>query len=181
MAKTRQQKEEIIKKIAELLKTMKSLVFIDYYGLKVKEINNLKKILKEKNSQYLVTKKTLLKLALKNAGIENINLDALAGGIGLVWSPMDEVEPARLIVKFKKEHEKMKIQGGIFSARGGSALGGDLEFIGSDKIEFLAKLPSKEQLIGQVVGLLKAPLSGLVYTLQGNLNKLVYILSQIKH
>ena len=171
MAKTRQQKEEIIKKIAELLKTMKSLVFIDYYGLKVKEINNLKKILKEKNSQYLVTKKTLLKLALKNARIENINLDALAGGIGLVWSLADEIEPARLVVKFRKEHEKMKIQGGIF----------DLEFIGSDKIEFLARLPSKEQLIGQVVGLLKAPLSGLVYTLRGNLNKLVYILSQIKH
>ena len=170
MALSRQQKEKTLQNLEELLKKAKSLVLIDYYGLKVKEINNFKKILKEKNSQYLVTKKTLLKLALKNAGIENINLDALAGGIGLVWSPTDEIEPARLVVKFKKEHEKMKIQGGIF----------EQEFVGGDKIEILAKLPSKEQLIGQVVGLLKAPLSGLVFTLKGNLRNLVYILGVIK-
>ncbi|MDD5172861.1 MAG: 50S ribosomal protein L10 [Patescibacteria group bacterium] len=170
MAKTKKQKEEIIKKIEKELSKMKSLVFIDYYGLKVKEIDQLRKLLKEKSCQYLVTKKTLLDIVLKKLGL-NINLDEIEGGAGLVFGFDSEVEPAKLVVKFAKEHEQLKIKGGIM----------EKNFIDSMMVETVAKLPGKQELIGQLLGTIKGPINGFVYALKANLKSLVYILSSIKN
>ena len=80
MAKTHQQKEEVINKIEKDLRNVKSLVFVDYYGLKVPEVEDLKKKLKEKSCKYLVAKKTLLGIVLKKIGLEHIDLSKLEGG-----------------------------------------------------------------------------------------------------
>ncbi len=170
MAKTKEQKQELIKNIEEGLSKMKSLIFIDYYGLKVKEINQLRSLLKQKACQYLVAKKTLLGIVLKKLGMENINLDEIEGGVGLVFGFDSETEPAKLVVKFAKEHEQLKIRGGIV----------EKGFIDSEMVKVVAKLPSKQELIGQVIGTMKGPINSFVYVLKGNLKSLVYILSSIK-
>lgn len=170
MAKTKEQKKEIIKQLEQELKQAKSLVFVDYYGLNVSAINELRKLLKQKACKYLVAKKTLLKIALNNAGLKNIDLDAIKGGVGLVFGYDDEIEPARSAAVFAKAHKQLSIQGGIFNS----------EFIQAEKVKVLARLPGREKLIVQVIRTIKSPLDNLVYVLQGNLKNLVYVLSNIK-
>jgi large subunit ribosomal protein L10 len=178
MAKTKEQKKEMVKNIEEQLGQMKSLVFVDYYGLKVNEIQELRKMLKKESCQYLVTKKTLLNIALKNIGLDKIDLDKIAGGVGLVFSARggsalgggSDILPAKMVVSFAKEHGALKIQGGIF----------ERDFIPVEKVEQLAKLPTKPEIIGQLLRGLKGPINNFVYTLKGNLKNLVYVLSAIK-
>ncbi len=170
MAKTREQKQEIIKDLEDKLKKIKSLVFVDYYGLKVKEINELRRLLREKSCQYLVAKKNLLRLALKKTELKDIDLNKIEGGIGLVFSFEKEIEPAKSAVNFAKDHKQLKVQGGIFEQK----------FIEAEMVKNLAALPTKQELMAQIVGTIKGPLSNLVYVLKGNLRGLVMALSGIK-
>ncbi len=180
MALTRKQKEKAIKKLEDELSKMKSLVFIDYCGLKVKEIEELRKSLKNKNCKYLVAKKTLLKLVLEKLGLSKaIDLAKITGGVGLVFfagdesalgGGLDEIEPARVVDVFAKSHKQLSIQGGFFNS----------SFISPETVKKLSKLPGRDQLIAQVVGTIKAPATGMVWALKANLKNLVYIISQIK-
>ncbi len=169
MAKTKEQKQQEVKALKYQLTKMKSLVFIDYYGLKANEVNQLRRLLEQKECQYLVAKKTLLKLSLKEMGLDNINLDEIEGGIGLAFGFESETAPAKLVVNFAKEHGELKIQGGIF----------EKEFIGVEMVKSLSRLPSKAELLGQFVGTIKGPVNNFVYTLKGNLKNFVYLLSNI--
>lgn len=171
MAKTKEQKEKILKNLEDLFKKAKSVVMIDYYGLKVKEINQLRKLLKEVGCNYLVVKKTLLNRALAELGFKDINLDKLTGGLGLIFGLEDEIAPAKLITQFSKDHEKMRIHGGFFNQK----------FIETSTVKALAKLPTRDQLRAQIVWLIKSPLTGLVNVLHGNLRNLVYVLEAIKN
>jgi len=169
MAKTKEQKQQTIKDLKTQLDKMKSLVFIDYYGLKANEINQLRRILEKKECQYLVTKKTLLKLTLKEMGLDSINLDEIQGGVGLIFGFESEVAPAKLVANFAKEHGKLKIQGGVFEKK----------FINVEMVKSLSRLPSKAELLAQVVGTIKGPVNSFVYALKGNLKNFVYLLSNI--
>ncbi len=87
----------------EELKGIKGLVFVDYYGLKVKEVEELKKRLKEKSCKYIVAKKTLLNLVLKEMGLGHIDLTKLEGGLGLAYSLEDEIMPIKVAFDFAKK------------------------------------------------------------------------------
>ena len=148
---------------------MKSLVLIDYYGLKVKEINELRKNLKAVGCQYVVTKKTLLRRALEKIGLNIIDLKKIIGGIGLILGFEDEISPVKTAVTFSKVHDKMKIQGGILNQI----------FIDLAQLKQIAALPSREQLLTKVVWTIKAPIQNLVGAMHGNLRKVVYAFQAI--
>ncbi|MDD2647044.1 MAG: 50S ribosomal protein L10 [Patescibacteria group bacterium] len=169
MALTRTKKESLFTNIKDLVAKMKSLVLIDYYGLKVKEVNQLRQELRKNNCQYVVAKKTLLKKAFKEQGLEDDSVDKLQGGIGMALGLEDEVAPARVITAFKKDHDKMNIHGGIFNKA----------FITLEQVKQISILPSKEQLLAQVVYTIKAPLQNMVGAMHGNLRKLVYALQAV--
>jgi len=166
MAKTREQKEKIIEDLNEKFGKMKIAVFANYFGLKVKEIQQLKKQLKESKSDYLITKKTLAKLALQKAGFKNINLGEIEGGLSIVFGYQDEIVPIKVLTKFSKEHKALEIKGGIL----------EKEFISLEKVLELSKLPTKTELIGRLLWQIKAPISGLINTLEGNLRGLIWLL-----
>jgi len=170
MPKTRQQKEAVIKDLAEKIKKAKSLVFVNFDGLKVKEIEQLRKKCRVENIDYLVAKKTLMKKAFKDAGLEEIDPKSFERETATVISYEDEVAPARIIQGFTKEHEALKAFGGVLEGK----------FVAKDKIIELSKLPSKDELLAKVVGSIKAPISGFVNVLAGNLRSLVYVLNAIK-
>lgn len=170
MAKTRQQKEQVVKDLAEKLKKAKSLVFVNFAGLKVKETEKLRKNCRAENIDYVVAKKTLMKKAFKDAGITNIDPKSFAKEVAIALSYEDEVAPARILQNFAKEHEALVTFGGILEG----------QFVEQDKIIELAKLPTKSELKALVVGSIKAPISGLVNVLAGNLRNLVYGLNAIK-
>src|SRR3989344_3450327 len=164
MPKTKAQKKEIIEVLKEKFKTMKSAVFVNFSGIPVKEINNLRNTCQEENVGYLVAKKTLFKKVLSESGYEGVQDQKFEGEVAAVIGFEDEVAPAKLVSDFIKEHDKMKIIAGILEG----------SLIDENKIKALAKLPSKQELLAKAIGSIAAPLSGLVNVLQGNIRGLVY-------
>lgn len=168
---SRQQKQQIIEQLSEKLKAVKSAIFVDYKGLKVSELKDLRKKLKPLESELKVVKKTLIDLAIKKAGFENISSKNLVGQIGLALGYKDEVSAAKTLHNFSKKNENLKILGAILEGK----------FLEQNEAIALAKVPTREQSLAQLIGTIKAPISGLALVLSGNMRKLVFVLSQIKN
>jgi large subunit ribosomal protein L10 len=169
MAKTREQKEAEVQEIVEGLGEAKSVVLADLSPLKVSESTDLRHKASEEDVKIRAVKKTLFNMACKEAKVE-CDETALEGSIMLLMGTGDEIAPAKLVADLRKTHKELGIQGGLLESR----------WVSSEEVIALAKLPSKEQLIAQVVGSVRAPLSGLVGVLQGNMRGLVYALNAIK-
>jgi len=152
------------------LKDAKSMVLINYTGLSVKSQQELKKRLKEVGARMLVVKNTLLKRAAENAKIDKdiITDEVLSGQTALVISENDPISFIQVIGRFAKEFEVPKMKVGIVEG----------SFQNTESLSKLSSLPSKDVLLSQLLGSLMSPSYGLVGTLNGNLQKLVYILKQ---
>jgi len=170
MAITREQKQNILKDLKDKFGKAKAAILVDFNKLSVAKTMELRRNLKQIDSEYKVAKKTLISRVLKAAGFGGINLDELKNQIGIIFSYGDPVPAANSLYKFSKLNEALKILGGFIG----------LNWQGKNKIIELAKLPSREVLLGQVVGTIAAPLSGLVNVLQGNMRNLVSVLNNIK-
>jgi large subunit ribosomal protein L10 len=165
---TREQKKQLVKDLAQKAKASKSVVFADFKGVKVKDLTELKKELRKENADFRVLKKTLINIAFKEAGIE-VDTKEMEGQVAVSISESDEVAPAKIIDKFSKKNENLKILGGIL----------DKKLMSIEEIKALAKLPSKEELLAKLVYTIKAPVSGLVNVCAGNLRGLVQVLKAI--
>ena len=169
MALTKAQKQKILDDLKEKVDRQKAIVFADFKGLKVKDLSNLRKEMKKKDCELKVAKKTLISAVFKEKKIE-VDVRKMEGEIALVFSYKDEILPFKLLYEFSKGNKNLKILSGLIGK----------EVIEKEKAIVLGQLPSKEELLGKLVGSIKAPLSGIVNVLQGNLRNLVYVLSQIK-
>lgn len=165
---TKAQKEVIIKNLTEKLKDSKAVVFSDYKGLNVKDMTILRRDLRAEGVDLQVLKKTLINIALKDAGIE-MNAKKLEGQVAIAISSKDEVAAAKIIAKLAKVNENLKIVGGILGTKELSV----------EEVNALAKLPSKEELLSKLVGTLNAPVSGFVNVLAGNMRGFVTVLQAI--
>jgi len=163
------QKKKIINDLKEIIDKQKIFFFVDLKGLKVKDLSNLKKRLKKVDSQLKVSKKTLLKIGLKEKGID-LDIKKLEGEIASIFGFKDEILPAKITYQFSLENKNIKILGGYFSGK----------VMGAEEIITLAQLPTKEELLGRLVGSILAPVSNFVYILNYNIKGLVYALSAIK-
>jgi large subunit ribosomal protein L10 len=170
MPKTKDQKKQIVDDLADKLSSFKTAVFTDYKGLTVSEAQEIRKICKEQGAEYLVAKKTLIQLALDNAGISDVDIKSMDGNIALILGFEDEVAPAKVAANFAKDHKCLKLLGGIMENK----------FIDLAQVEVLSKIPSKAELLAKLVGSLNAPVSGFVNVLAGNLRGLVRVLNAIK-
>ncbi len=99
MAKTKEQKNKILQELKEKIAEQKVMIFVDFTGLKAKDLFRLRNELKEKNSQFLVSKKTLIKKALQENKIE-ANPEEMDGEIALVFGFEDELAPIKTIYNF---------------------------------------------------------------------------------
>ncbi len=177
MAKTKEQKKEILDNLADKIKRAKSIIFTRFNGLGVKENEDLRKQLKTENSEYYAVKKTLLSLAFKDHQIEGFDIKNFEGRIAAVFNFEDEAIPVKIIDKFKSAHEeKLDFVGGILA---GTELARE-KFITAQELSILAKLPSRQELYAQIVGSISAPISGIVNSLAGNLKNLVYVLKAVE-
>lgn len=165
---TKEQKKALVKDLAQALKNSKSAVFSDFKGLVVKDMMALRRELKKSGVSLVVMKKTLISLALKEAGID-LSAKQMEGQIALAVSSQDEVIAAKIIAKVAKTNENLKIVGGLL---GNKALT-------VSEINALAKLPGKEELLAKLVYVIKSPVSGLVNVLSGNTRSLVQVLRAI--
>ncbi|MEJ0021970.1 MAG: 50S ribosomal protein L10 [Candidatus Doudnabacteria bacterium] len=169
MAVTRKEKEASLASLTEDLKSARGVVFTEYRGMTVKQMDNVRKNLRKENVKYQVVKITLLKKALAALGI---NADGLkyAGPLAVAVSDEEETAPARILKSLIRENPQLVLDGGIFNH----------ELVGSDVVAKLASLPSKQQLLGQLVSVLSGPARGLVTVLSGNTRNLLNVLNAIK-
>jgi large subunit ribosomal protein L10 len=108
MPKTRQQKKVILDELSQKVKDSKSIIFTKFEKLQVKENEDLRRRLKAEGGEYVVTKKTLLNLTLKDNALD-VDLNILDGKVAAVFSYKDEVAPAKVVDNFRKELEEEKI------------------------------------------------------------------------
>ena len=169
MAKTRQQKEETVTKLTEKLGRAKTVVFADYKGLSMKQLSDLRDKLREVNSEFTITKNTLLERALPSSTF-HLPPSSLEGPTATLFAYDDEISPIKILVKTLKDAALGKVKSGFLGA----------DFLDETRILQLATLPTKDELRGKTVGVLVAPLQGMISVLQGNLRNLVYALNEIQ-
>lgn len=170
MAKTREQKEKIVKETTDKLNKAKSLIFANHTGLKVKEVQELKKEAKQQDVEFTVVKKSLFKLALKNSELKDVKLKEVSGPQAIALGYADEVAPAKILHQFAKKHKMMQLLGGILGK----------VVLSSKEVINLAKLPSKEEMLAKTVATINAPISSFVNVLAGNLRNLINVLNAVK-
>ena len=158
MAQSKAQKQKVVEELAEKIEKQKSIVFFDFTGLKVKDLSQLRKKMKAESSEIKVAKKTLLKLALKKAGLE-LDVEKLKGEVALAFGFKDEISPAKLCYQFSLNSPNLKILGGFFEGKVRDA----------EEIIALAQIPSKDELLAKIFFL---PNFAVFNNLQFNLFKL---------
>ena len=131
-------------------------IVTDYKTLTVEEITKVRRELQKENGDYMVTKNTLAKIAIKGTQYEVLE-DVLSGPVAIAFGYGDQVVPAKVLSKFIKETKK----GAILAA----ALDGKL--LNADEAKALAELPSKEEIYAKMLGSINSPASGLVYSVNG--------------
>jgi large subunit ribosomal protein L10 len=169
MSLTKAKKQEVTKELADKFSRKKIAIFSDFHGVSVAKLQALRRLLRKDQSEYKVSKKTLLDRALTESGIP-LKTKEMQGELGVTFGYGDEVLPAKTLLKFGKENETFKILGGILGNR----------LLSAKEIMALARLPAREVLLTQVAGTLSTPIRGLVTVLNGNIKNLVVVLSKIK-
>ena len=169
MPLTKTQKQKILEELKEKIARQKAMIFVDFTGLKVKDLSNLRKKIKMVGDEIKVAKKTLLELALKSAKLET-EIKKIPGEIAVVFGYKDEVSPAKTVYQFSKENQNLKILGGFLENK----------FREAQDFVTLAQLPTREELLAKLVGSISAPVSNFVSVLQANIKGLIYALSAIK-
>ncbi len=170
MALTKDQKSEILQGLVDDMKEAKAVVFSQFHGLSVTEMENLRSKMREQGVRYKVAKKTLIRLAAKEMGIDDVSGDALAGPVAVAFSMEDELAAAKLIHDFSKTHKGLTLLGSIFEGKALSV----------EDTKALAVLPGKEELLAKFVFLLNSPIQGFHGVLNNTLAGFVRALNAIK-
>jgi large subunit ribosomal protein L10 len=164
-----EEKQKIVKELEQKLQNACLVVFTDYRGINVEEMTALREKLRVPGVEYRVVKNNLTEFALRNTGYEEV-IDKLEGPNAVVFSQDDPVGPAKVLYDFIKQYKKLEVKVGIVEG----------QVMSAERIKGLADLPSREVLLGQVVGTMQAPITSLVYVLNANLTGLVRALNGIK-
>lgn len=161
-------KIETVKAMTDNIAKSKSIVFVDYVGLKHKQLEDLRKKLRVVGAEFMVTKNKLLERAFgsKSDAVKPL----LKNATGTLFSYEDEVAGIKELLKFFKAANVGKTKAGFL---------GETMLTEAD-VTRLSKIPPKQQLLGQLAGQLMSPIQGLHYALSWNMNKLVWALNSIK-
>ena len=165
MAITRDKKQTLVAEISEALSTSKMTVYAQYQGLSVADIQELRRAAREAGVVIKVVKNRLVRVALEGIDTyKDVDTSALTGQLLYAVSTEDEVAPAQVLNTFAKTHPELQFAG-AFSGEGVS--------LSADDVKALAGLPSKNQLIAEVVAQLLSPVHDITNALSGNLHALL--------
>ncbi|MBR2766568.1 50S ribosomal protein L10 [Candidatus Saccharibacteria bacterium] len=165
MAISKQKKNELVADLTELLSNAKTTVFAKYQGLTVAELQELRKNARENGVKIKVVKNRLVKVAMGQIAVyKDTDTTGLTGQLLYAVSDNDEVAPAKVLAEFAKTHNALELIGGF------SDLGNALS---EDEVKSLAAMPSKNELIAQVVAQLLSPATDSISALSGGLSGIV--------
>lgn len=166
LAITREKKGGMVDEYVAKLQKSQALIVSEYRGLTVKQIQELRRELRSNDSEMVVTKNTLILRALNQVGMPAPD-QLFAGPTAVTFCYKEVAGPAKALNKFAKDSKILQVKGGVMGR----------SVFDSAGVGQLADLPSREQLLGQVVGVMQAPISGLVNVLAGTLRGLVNVLN----
>jgi Ribosomal protein L10 len=165
----RDQKNEIVNALNETFSKAKFAVVADYRGLKVTELEKLRKNLRQSDGQMQVAKNTLLRLAVKGTPYEDLQ-DSFSGTTAVAVGFKEPVGPAKALTSFAAEFNAFVIRNAVLDGKRLSA----------DDVLALSKLPGREELLGKLLGTMAAVPTGFVRVLSAVPQKLLYALTAIK-
>ncbi len=168
MAKTRSQKTELLGKYKDIVKNKSGYLLVNSDKIDTATVTKLKVELKGLDANYAVVKNSIFKVALQeeNQPLETQNID---GPTAIIYFDADPTGPAKLVKKTQKETELLSPRGGVFEG----------QFLSEERVMQLAEIPSKEILLGRLVGSMSAPLSGFMNAVTGNIRGLTMVLKGI--
>lgn len=166
---SKESKQEIINDLSAKFKTSPSIFVVEYKGLKVREIEKLRKGINDADADLKVVKNTLLRKASEQTDVEKIS-DLFQGPTAVAICEKDSPKVAKIFVDSLDDLPALKIKGGIVEGK----------VVGFDEIKEISKLPSREELITKFVTLLSAPMSNVASTLKQMQTKVVYALNAVK-
>lgn len=165
MALSKDQKNQVVADVVELLKTSKMTVVAAYQGTTVKAIQQLRRDARANGTKLRVVKNRLVIQALRQTDdLKDVDTSALNGQLLYAFNSDDEVAPAQALATFAKTNPTIEFVG---------AISADGSFLSADDVKALATLPGKEQLIAQVVATLLSPVNDVTNALSGNLHALL--------
>ncbi len=162
-------KSEIVKEFSEVFKANPSVFLVEYKGLNVKELEDLRTNLKGVDTRLTVVKNTLLKIAAKDTEIEQLS-DQLTGPTAIAVCQSDATAAAKVFVDSAKDLPSLVIKGGIIEGN----------VVSLDEITAISKLPSRQEMMAQLLGALTSPMSNLLGALTQMQTKLLYALEAVK-
>lgn len=164
------QKEKIVSEMADKFSKATSIFLADFSGIDVNTINALRKKFHDGKVEYRVLKNTLAKISFENAGIDGID-SFLTGVNSYAISYDDPTLPMKVVDRFRSDlDDKFVIKAAYFEG----------QVIGPDRISGIARLPSREQLLAKLIGILQAPMGKVVGTLQANISKFLMLLKALE-
>jgi large subunit ribosomal protein L10 len=165
MALTKQQKNDVVSEVADLLTSSKMTVVAKYQGTTVKQIQQLRRDAKANGTKVSVVKNRLVIKALQASDtLKDVDTSSINGMLLYAFNSEDEVAPAKALADFAKANPTIEFVGAITP---------EGKFASADEVKALADLPSKDQLIAQVVAQLLSPVHDVTNALSGNLHALL--------
>ena len=165
---TRKQKEELVKEFTERFEKQHIAILSDFQGISVGNLQTLRRNLRAADGEYKVVRKTLADRALAAKGIE-LKTKEMKGQVGIAFGFGDAVVPAQVLQKFSRQHETFKILGGLLGT----------QILSAKDVLALAKLPSREVLLGQLAAAVQGPIRNLATVLQANIRNLAIVLHKV--
>ena len=148
-------KAAIVDEVAEKFQSAVSVVVVDYRGLTVEQVTNLRKDLREAGVEMRVIKNTYLKRAADKVGYEGLD-ETFTGPTAVAFSSEDVVAPARIMAKYAEDIEALEIKGGMIEGKVASL----------EEINALAKLPNRDGLLSMLLSVLQAPVRNFAYAVK---------------
>ena len=161
------QKLALASEVKDRFGRMTSVVLLDFKGLTVDAVTKLRNEFRKQGVEYRVVKNTLIKQAIKGQPWAEAFGKTLVGMTGVAWSYEDPSAAAKVVKAFRKDHDKLKVKGGLV----------DGQLVPADKVETdLASMPGKDELRAMLLATLQAPLTQFVQLLQAPAQNFVYVL-----
>ncbi len=165
---TLREKMEKAEGTGRLLKTCPASFIVDYRGLKVAELTELRNKLREGKAIFRVVKNTLAARSIQGKELEGL-VQWFSGPTGIIFVEGDPLVSAKVLVGFLPDHPNLSIKGGVL----------DGDFLEENEVKALGRLPSREVILSQILSLLQLPLVRLRGVLNSPLQRLIYLLNTI--
>src|SRR5579884_3095344 len=166
--KTKEQKSQEISELTEQIGKAANAFLIDFKGITVPQVTELRKQVRDTNSGYVVVKNTLALIALKDSPIVAMK-EQFTGPTAIAFNASDAVNLAKALTKFAKDVPAVRFKGALLNG----------QVVAPEQIQNIANLPSREELVSKLLFILQSPMRGLATVLQANIRNLAVVIDQI--